>query len=200
MSRTYRKAAAAFGRSSGVISLFLLASLVGGYAEAADDDAPVAFQEQVGVWKVRGGPGLGACIATSPAQGGTVLTIASFAARETLSFALQNAAWKSLVDGDLRVRATFMNAARKITDLWDLDSIGTSETNGGPRINFEILRSRNDGVSFVDQFRTADSIMFWRGTVPIATFDLKNSGSLIDALLRCRTSVRVDKSFDPFAQ
>lgn len=167
----------------------------------ADDPNDVAtFQERFGSWVIVGDARAGGCFAWQTEASGTKLTIAALPAQETIRFALSNPVWRSLTDNDsMRIAATFQSRNGRISDYWNLASVGTSEAKGGPRIHFDIWRAKNDGASFIEQFQRASSIGFWRGTVPVATFSLNGSNAMMESLIRCRTSLQLDKEFDPFA-
>jgi hypothetical protein len=160
----------------------------------------VSFDVEIGEWRVVGDPRVGSCLVLRPITNGTQFSIGAMQSEQDIRFALSNPAWASLGDGPLRLNATFHNASGDVTDLWKLDAISTSVDNGGPRINFQILRAKNDGASFVRQLQKANSVRFWRGTVPVAAIDLTGSAQMFDTLMRCRAYLRSDENFDPFAQ
>lgn len=162
--------------------------------------ADASFERNVGQWTIAGDREVGACLMYANGANATKLTISSLPHRETIRVALTNPAWKSMIDDDdATIDATFSDA-KGITDSWKLASTFTSATKGGPRVNFEIERSVNDGVSFIDQMRTSRRLTFWRqGTVSLASYSLKDSAAAISALLQCRAHLRTDPDFDPFA-
>ncbi len=168
----------------------------------AEDEGEPSFVEHVGDWVVAGDERMSACVAWRLTNDrATKLTLASAASRSTVRIALANPAWRSLPDSDnLRITATFVNAQSKITDMWDLSTTSSSTANDGPRILFDIDRASNDRSSFIDQFKKAHAVWFWKGEVPIAKFDLQRSSAMIDSLFLCRAKMRIDDDFDPFAK
>ena len=125
--------------------------------------------------------------------------IALLASQETVRFTLSNDAWSQLPDGPIEVTGIFLSPTDDVTDYWSLSSIGISQSNGGPAIYFDIWRAKNDGASFIDQFKRASTVVFSKGTVPIGKFDLSGSGAAMSALIDCRDFIRSDPNFDPFA-
>jgi len=150
---------------------------------------------------VAGDPELGSCLATMPpAWNNARLMIVAAGAEKEYRFALANDAWRSLEDGDLTLQAAFVDREEDVSDVWSLSTTATSGSNGGPRINWTILRAKNDGANFVDQMRTGYALWFLVDEVPIAKFNLDRSAAALDALDRCRSAIRVDENFDPFAR
>lgn len=177
-----------------------VASVLSATSVGASDARLLTFNEVVGDWRVVGDPEVAACVAWHEGlDRGTRLTIAAKGSESTYRFVLRNPAWKSLSQGGLRVRATFLDRSGEITNMWNLSAEATSEASGGPQIHFDILRAKNDSADFIDQFKRATSLWFWRDEVPIADFKLVGSAAMMNTLARCRAHLRIDETFDPFA-
>lgn len=180
-------------RASSLIpaSLFLFA--VAGLAA----DRPAAFGERHGKWVVAGDSEAGGCVAWHRDSQATKLTIFALPSTKSLRFILENPAWKSLDDRQgVQIQASFFNAQGKMTNLWDLNAVGSSGND--PKVHFDISYASNDGESFSSNFSTANEVLFTRDQVPIAQVDLARSSAAIEALKRCRVKLQLEPDFDPF--
>lgn len=178
-----------------MIGLLLLVAV-----QQSNGDRSPAFNETHGRWRIAGDRELGACLATLNTMGPTELTVVTRPNEADLLFALNNPAWKSLKDADQSRLWAHMLTRGQITDSWNL-AVSSYNGNGrGPLINFKIDRAKNDGASFVRQFAGAETISFMRDKVPVASFSLAGSKQAIDRLLACRSYLRADAGFDPFAE
>jgi hypothetical protein len=185
----------------GLMVAIALGLMPGAVRAQDEDNRPVEFQRQVGGWMVIGDASIGLCMAVQSGDAGhTSLAIASYPSSSSLLFSLTNPAWKSLkADSKLSLTATFTNAAKKITDLWQLSAVVETSEMGVPSIKFDIERAKNDGANFIDQFKRSTSIWFWKDRVPVADFSLAGSANMIEVLLECRTRLQLNENFDPFA-
>ncbi|WJY18688.1 hypothetical protein QQS45_00085 [Alteriqipengyuania flavescens] len=181
-----------------MIGLFGLVAALG--LAVQDGQRAVTFQQTDGEWTVVGDAGLGVCLMRFPEHyNGSALTVFAHGSRNAYDFALSNPAWSSLETGDVELQAILLDSAGDIRDIWTLDAAGTAEEDGGPRINWRILRAANDGAQFDQQLREATTIWFGHEGVPFAQFDLSGSNNAFGMLDACRSHLRTDPSFDPFA-
>lgn len=160
---------------------------------------PADFSEAVGRWQVLGDTSVGACLVMPVEDGSTSLAIVAPAASSEITFVLRNDAWMSVETGDVDLTAAFFNEGGSLRDLWRLSAVGVAHDAGGPLVRFSINRSRNDSESFAENLGQADGLGFFIGKVPIATFDLDGSKVMLDKLRMCRSTLRINPDFDPFA-
>jgi hypothetical protein len=176
------------------------ATQTSGAAQRSPGDQPAAFNRTIGAWQIAGDVSVGACIMVLERVGPTSLSVASVPGASDLVFSLSNNAWRSLKDDAPGKLVAQLFSRGELSDMWTLSIVSYNSASRGPVINFTIERAVNDGASFIDQFSESDAISFYRDKVPVAHFDLSGSAAGIKELLACRSYLRADPNFDPFAQ
>lgn len=123
-------------------------------------------------------------------QDGTTLRVIASDVDTDWSFVFLNPNWKSVDRGrPIEVEVQFPGFAK-----WSIGSIGLDPVEAGHAFGFQ----QDSREEFVAQFALAETLVLFRGGLPVTSLSMTNSRRAVQELTNCQVGLRTKPNFDPF--